>query len=993
MKLIHYFNTLYAKPLSLFYVLCISIGTVYTTIFFTPIFTNFAPFYAFPFIGWLTIIFIFGIQYWPFIWIPAIVLGYLQGDPFIIVVTCATLLTITITGATHFYYKLYKNHITFDSIKDQLYAVGFVLLTGLVTCMIFVGLQSIQHKESLLYFGTFFPQTYFYAMTRAFFLTPIALVLQFPPKFKLKSKETLELCVYLSFTAYIGWYLFSPVNEYTASLFTHGYVMFPMIFLIGIRLGSIGVLLCLAVTYLMARLWAVETSPFYDQTINRVNLLQTFLLFLSVTGILTVFILNALKQKSTALNLANSLFKGIIELIPIPMMLIKNVNQRGSTPSRSIHFINRSFTNLTGYGDADFRNQTEWFELAYPDSAYRAELEEKWVLSFKNCIEFSAPFKPLEAWICCKNGDKKYVQWSAIIVQDHYVIYAHELTQQKAHEDSLKIASSLYEAIGDSVVITDTYNHILAVNPSFKQTTGFSDADVLNQGITNILFDNPFNSVFKDMWGELDSSERWEGQVTLQLKDGTLVTKFLSVYVTQSKTAGNSQRIWLFSDVTPHKMTRAIIYKQANYDALTGLPNRRLMNERLEQAITKAEINNTGFALVYLDIDNFKDINDTMGHDIGDQVLVAVSKLFTENLRSSDMVARLGGDEFTFIIDLIKDRNSIELILNNLFNKFENPIPIENRMHHISLSAGVAIYPADAVNSRGMLMRADQAMYAAKSAGKDGHHFFNQTMQQNADKKVNILSEIRQGLKNHEFELLYQPIVNLTTGKVYKAEALIRWRLPDGTIRLPGEFLRIAEETGVIIPIGEWVFNSVLKLLTQLKDTQPDFSIAINVSPVQFNSRQDFSGRWVNDIKAAGLNPGALCLEITEQLMLKMSPPVQNRINHLQSAGIEFSVDDFGTGYSSLAKLKTMQFDYIKMDKIFIDSIVGPSSDVSLAQAVITMANGLQLKTVAEGIETVEQLEALSKLGCQFGQGYLLYSPLSEEKLIEIIKMERAACV
>ena len=418
------------------------------------------------------------------------------------------------------------------------------------------------------------------------------------------------------------------------------------------------------------------------------------------------------------------------------------------------------------------------------------------------------------------------------------------------------------------------------------------------------------------------------------------------------------------------------VQKLANFDVLTGLPNRRLFLDRLTQAIKLASRTSTYAAVIYVDLDRFKDTNDSLGHDGGDELLKVISIRLTMGLRESDTVSRIGGDEFVVLLSGINRPEDVEMIVREFIKKISDPILIKGQMLHPAASFGIAIYPNDGVDPETLLISADQAMYAAKSQGINNHHYFTQSLQVEASYRARVITELRAALADEQFELFYQPIVRLSDGEIVHAEALVRWRLSSGELVMPGAFIEIAEESGQIVEIGDWVFQESLRFLQSLPENQR-VTVAVNISAAQLNSPKHSALEWIDKMHELNVSPSRIVFEVTERLMMLQSERVSKKVGLLQEQGCLFSVDDFGTGFSSLASLKNFNFDYIKIDYQFVRALHRGSPDESLVNAMLSMAKGLGLKTIAEGVEALEQAELLKEMGCDFAQGYYFSKPIS----------------
>ncbi|MFT5810589.1 MAG: diguanylate cyclase (GGDEF)-like protein/PAS domain S-box-containing protein [Rubritalea sp.] len=442
----------------------------------------------------------------------------------------------------------------------------------------------------------------------------------------------------------------------------------------------------------------------------------------------------------------------------------------------------------------------------------------------------------------------------------------------------------------------------------------------------------------------------------------------------------------LCEDVTARKQSEEMIWTQANYDSLTGMANRQMANEHLEHEIKMADRSNKSIALLFLDLDQFKDINDTLGHSVGDNLLIEVAKRLRSYVRDIDTIARLGGDEFVIIMGGLESPDHVDRIASNLLKKTAEPYTLGHDVVHISTSIGIALYPQDASDSVEMLRNADQAMYAAKDNGGNRFQYFRPSMQQNALSRMSLISDLRPALLNNEFQLYYQPIVNLVNGDIRKAEALIRWQHPTRGFVPPDEFISIAEETKLIVDIGDWVFREACRQSARWRDSfDPSFQISINTSPVQYKSDAFSAKDWFEHMQTLKLTGDAIAVEITEGTLMESEGSVGETLLAFRDANIQVSLDDFGTGYSSLSSLKKLDVHYLKIDKSFVDNLEPNSDDLALCEAIIVMAHKLDLKVIAEGIETERQRDLLIAASCDYGQGYLFSKPVAAiefEKLL-----------
>ncbi len=431
------------------------------------------------------------------------------------------------------------------------------------------------------------------------------------------------------------------------------------------------------------------------------------------------------------------------------------------------------------------------------------------------------------------------------------------------------------------------------------------------------------------------------------------------------------------TDITDRKAAEALIRQQAFFDALTGLPNRRMLRDRLEQEIKRCKRDAQQLAILFIDLDHFKEVNDTLGHGTGDLLLMEAARRIQACVRESDTVARMGGDEFTVVLTEVADASRLEPTLQKILRSVEQVFQLGNEQVFVSASIGITLYPLDAKDIEDLFKNADQALYAAKGAGRNRFSFFTPALQAAAQTRVRLANDLRSGLQDQQFRLVYQPIVELATGAVHKAEALIRWQHPTRGLISPAQFIPIAESSGLIVEMGEWVFEqAALQVQAWRKNLHPNFQISINKSPVQFHHESQGNQRWDARLRALGLPGCSMVVEITEGLLLDTSSRVSEHLLELAAAGIQVALDDFGTGYSALSYLQRFDIDFIKIDQSFVRDLVPDSTNLALCKAMVVMAHALGMKVVAEGVETAQQRDLLAATGCDYAQGYWFSRPV-----------------
>jgi diguanylate cyclase (GGDEF)-like protein len=421
------------------------------------------------------------------------------------------------------------------------------------------------------------------------------------------------------------------------------------------------------------------------------------------------------------------------------------------------------------------------------------------------------------------------------------------------------------------------------------------------------------------------------------------------------------------------------------------LPNRVMLQERLSQEIAKAQRNSQKLAVLFIDLDKFKEVNDSLGHAQGDQLLREAARRIRTCVRASDTVARIGGDEFVVLLSELHDGRMASDVAQALNDQLTLPFELEGGEVVVSGSIGISLYPDDAQSGEGLLKNADQAMYLSKTRGRNQFSYFTRALEQAAQRRMQMIAQLRQALILGQFQLHFQPIVDMASGRIHKAEALIRWQHPVLGAVSPVEFIPMAEETGLIVPIGDWVFDEAVRWVKRWRETlHPDFQVSVNKSPVQFQREKGFAGTWADKLQKQGLPGHCVTMEITEGLLIGADSNVQATLKACREAGIEVAIDDFGTGYSSLAYLKRFEIDYVKIDRSFISNLAPDTSDLALTHAIIAMAHALKLKVVAEGVETELQRDLLAQAGCDFAQGYLFSRPMPPGELETLLTARRA---
>ncbi|MDI4634999.1 EAL domain-containing protein [Pelomonas sp. V22] len=541
----------------------------------------------------------------------------------------------------------------------------------------------------------------------------------------------------------------------------------------------------------------------------------------------------------------------------------------------------------------------------------------------------------------------------------------------------VELAAQVFEQAGEGLVVTDAGHRIVAVNPAFTQVTGYSEAEALGHTPALLRSGQHEPGFYADMARQISQTGRWEGEICNRRKTGELYVEWLTVSTIYAADGSVHRHIGLFVDITRRKQDEQLIWRQANFDVVTGLPNRSMFAERLRLELAKSQRSNQPFALLFIDLDHFKEVNDTLGHSAGDALLHEAAARLQHCVRETDIVARLGGDEFTVILAELGEPVQIERIATDILQQLARPFAIAGTEVYLSASIGITVFPLDGADAELLMKNADQAMYAAKAEGRNRCQFYTPAMQESAQRRMALASDLRAALPLRQFALHYQPVVSLLDGRAHKAEALLRWQHPERGAVSPALFIPLAEESGLIHELGDWVFREATAFAAHLRAAgHAQLQIAINTSPQQYRGGGTLFQDWLAQLKQLGLPGEAIVIEITEGLLMDDQAGTNEHLLRFRDAGIQVAIDDFGTGYSSLSYLKKFDIDLLKIDQSFVRHLQPGSDDLVLCEAMIAMAHQLGLKVVAEGIETEQQRALLAAAGCDYGQGYLFARPM-----------------
>lgn len=556
-----------------------------------------------------------------------------------------------------------------------------------------------------------------------------------------------------------------------------------------------------------------------------------------------------------------------------------------------------------------------------------------------------------------------------------------DITERKLYENELRLASTVFETTSEAIFVTDTKNCIQAINPAFTHVTGYSEEEVIGRDPGFLSSGRQDASFYHRMWVQLSEKGRWQGEIWNRRKNGDLYAEWLAISAVYNNKEEICQYVAVFSDITKRKKAEELIRHQANFDALTNLPNRNLFLDRLGRAMVRAKRNHNQVALMFIDLDRFKSVNDTLGHNVGDLLLQEAAVRLTHSVRETDTVSRLGGDEFTIVLPDLTHGGDVEKIAQKALEQLAEPFHISGHEIFVSGSIGITTFPQDGNEIESLLRNADTAMYRAKEAGRNGYRFFTSEMSEETQERMVLERDLRHAIEHNEFIVHYQPVVDVATGVTISAEALVRWQHPERGLLAPGFFIAIAEETGLITQIGKIVLEQVCGQIKkwQTDPIMKDIRVAVNLSPRQLQNKNVVSD-LEELIAEAGISAHSLALEITETLVMQDPEGAAKLLEDIRKMGIKVYLDDFGTGYSSLNYLKRFSFDVLKIDRSFIMDVEFDEGDAALVEAIIVMAHKLGIKVVAEGVENKNQLAFVNSQNCDMIQGYYYSKPLPSDE-------------
>ena len=559
------------------------------------------------------------------------------------------------------------------------------------------------------------------------------------------------------------------------------------------------------------------------------------------------------------------------------------------------------------------------------------------------------------------------------------------ILQREEQAQRLTIAAIAFEHMREGVMIADSRNRIVQVNRAFERITGYTAAEAIGQSPNLLKSGHQPPSFYRQFYQSLQDTGEWLGEIWNRRKDGSIYPQWLSVRAIYNPDGSVCKYVSVFADITETKDSERKLWQLAHHDALSNLPNRLLLGVRLEHAVQRAHRSNRRLAVLFIDLDRFKDINDSLGHQAGDELLQQVAARLRAAVHEDDTVARLGGDEFVVLLEAVPDANAVRRIAERIVDRLTEPFTVRGRPLFVTASVGVSLYPDDATEAEALLQHADAAMYRAKASGRNRIGFYAPEMTLAVQRRLDLEQDLRRAISDDQLLLHYQPQFASADGRLVSIEALVRWNHPQHGLLGPDRFIGLAEETGLIDQLGLWVTEHACRqALAWREQGAPPFTLAVNLSPYQL--RGATPGRLADALAATGYPADAFEFEVTESLFMADGDLALRHLEDLrQRVGMQVALDDFGTGYSSLSQLKRMPIGKLKIDRSFVSDLPDDGNDAAIVRAIVLMAHTLGLTVTAEGVETPAQHQYLCDLGCDHLQGYLYSRPLPAEAMGEML--------
>jgi diguanylate cyclase (GGDEF)-like protein/PAS domain S-box-containing protein len=638
--------------------------------------------------------------------------------------------------------------------------------------------------------------------------------------------------------------------------------------------------------------------------------------------------------------------------------------------------INEGFSRLTGYSSANSLNHSTF------DLGIWANLNEREQLLDQ--LQHNGFVRDFRSHIRHKDGRIFLCELSTrpilIAGEDCMLTIARDITERQQMQEKIQLAATVFESTAEGVLITDTAQRINAVNRAFSEITGYSEQEALGQTPSLLASGQHDSAFYASLWYQLTAEGHWQGEISNRRKNGEIYPCWLTISAVRNKERFITHFVAVFADISSLKHAQARLDYQAHHDPLTGLPNRTLFENRLQAALIHSQESGSLGAVLFLDLDRFKHINDSLGHPVGDLLLKGIAVRLKENLRDIDTVARLGGDEFIILLPGLQHPSDVEAIASKLLASFSAPFQAGEHEFFISSSIGSALFPTDGEDVATVIKNADAAMYRSKAKGRNRVEGYTRDLTAQASERIALEHELRRAIERNELSLSYQPKISLHTQQLVGAEALVRWNHPTFGEVPPEHFIALAEENGMILQIGDWVLEQACHQMRQWNAIYQSFGpLSVNLAGAQMR-QPNLLARIKQLLSDNDLQPDCLQLEITENFIMSQTEEALSVLHKLKSLGVQLAIDDFGTGYSSLSYLKRLPLDILKIDQSFVRGLPDDAHDAAIVRAIIALGRSMQLTVIAEGVENLEQQQFLADEGCEQIQGFIVSLPLPPEE-------------
>ncbi len=778
-----------------------------------------------------------------------------------------------------------------------------------------------------------------------------------------------SLALLLSYLLFTALYLLASYNSTRIALFF--LLSASAFFLKGSRQGFVWLLVILATIVAGAMLPGVDTGY------SVIDIVAFCLYLIALYFVIRNYeIFNERRHEQDrereVLHLSEERFRTLVERGNDLILIVTGTGQ--------VRFVSPSVESVLGYSPGDMIDlQLDTF--IHPDDRTRLELADPlphaaWALQAKFELRMAhraGGYRDIEM------VGRNLTANSAIC---GIVLNGRDITDRKISDDKLRLTAKVFSNTLEGISITDVEGNIIDVNEAFCNISGYSREELIGKNPRILQSGKQSPAFYEAMWESIASTGHWAGELWNRKKSGEFYAEWLSISAIANEEGRITHYAGISSDITLTKHHETQLERIAHYDALTGIPNRTLLDDRMKQAIARTAREQNMMAVCYLDLDGFKPINDSLGHEAGDRVLIEIARRIENTIRGGDTVARLGGDEFVILLLGLERGEECSMTLNRLLAAIAEPIDVMSRPFVLSASIGVSIYPLDEEDTDTLLRHADQAMYVAKQSGKNRFHIYDPALDQRARSQLELSKSISQGLVQEQFELYYQPKVDMLSRRLVGAEALIRWNHPEQGVLSPAKFLPVIENSELDIRIGEWVIDAALKQMQRWRAAGLDIEISVNISAYHLESAGFVEKLQQRLAHYPELPANRFQIEILETAALGDMNIVSQIMEQCKKIGVNFALDDFGTGYSSLSYLSRLPVDALKIDQSFMRNLMKSRGDHAIVLGIIALSRAFSLKTVAEGIETEAHFHMLLEMGCDIGQGYAIARPMPASELI-----------